>query len=48
MAVRKVIQIGHPSLKAKNKTIPDFNSSQLKKLIKDLKDTGQNLLPQKY
>ena len=38
MAVRKVIQIGHPSLHTKNKTI-NFNSSKLKKLIKDLKDT---------
>src|SRR3989344_7061312 len=38
MAVRKIIQIGHPSLRARNKTI-NFNSSKLKKLIKDLKDT---------
>ena len=39
MAVRKVIQIGHPSLKTKNKTVRSFTSSQLKKLINDLKDT---------
>ncbi|PIS15835.1 hypothetical protein COT62_01645 [Candidatus Roizmanbacteria bacterium CG09_land_8_20_14_0_10_41_9] len=39
MAIRKVIQIGHPSLKAKNKSIIDFKSSVIKKLIKDLKDT---------
>src|SRR3989344_1871886 len=38
MAVRKVIQVGHPSLRTKNKTI-NCNSSKLKKLIKDLKDT---------
>lgn len=39
MAVRKVIQIGHPSLKAENKSIAHFKSPALKKLIKDLKDT---------
>lgn len=39
MAVKKVIQVGHPSLKARNKTIKSFTSVKLKKLIKDLKDT---------
>lgn len=39
MAIKKTIQIGHPALKAKNKTIKDFNSSKLKQVIKDLKDT---------
>lgn len=39
MAVKTVIQIGHPALKAKNKEITDFKSSKLKKLITDLKDT---------
>ena len=39
MAVRKVIQMGHPSLKSKNKTFADFASPELKKVIKDLKDT---------
>lgn len=39
MAIRKVIQAGHPLLKAKNKTITSFTSPKLKKLIKDLKDT---------
>lgn len=39
MAVRKVIQIGHPALKAINQPLTDFGSPFLKKLIKDLKDT---------
>lgn len=39
MAIRKVIQIGHPALKAKNKRISDFKTSKLNKLIKDLRDT---------
>lgn len=39
MTVRKIIQIGHPALKAKNEIIADFNSPKLKRLIKDLKDT---------
>jgi len=39
MAIRKVIQIGHPSLKAKNKPVVNFKSPALKKLITDLKDT---------
>ena len=39
MAIKKVIQAGHPGLKNKNKTVKDFNSLIIKKLIKDLKDT---------
>lgn len=39
MAVRKVIQIGHPALKAKNKKVANPTSLEMKKLIKDLKDT---------
>jgi len=39
MAVRKVIQIGNPKLKAENKKITDFKDPLLKKLITDLKDT---------
>ena len=39
MAVRKVIQIGHPALKAKNKKITSFTSAKTKKLLKDLKET---------
>ena len=39
MAVRKSIQIGHKALKAKNRTIKDFNSAKLKQVVQDLKDT---------
>jgi peptide deformylase len=39
MAIRKITQIGHPSIKAKNKRIINLKSTKLKKLIKDLKDT---------
>jgi peptide deformylase len=39
MSVRKLIQIGHPSLKKKNKKIIDFTAQSFKKLIKDLKAT---------
>ncbi len=39
MIVRKVIQIGHPALKAKNKKITSFTSVKTKKLLKDLRDT---------
>ncbi|PJE58207.1 MAG: peptide deformylase, partial [Candidatus Portnoybacteria bacterium CG10_big_fil_rev_8_21_14_0_10_36_7] len=39
MAIRTIIQIGHPSLKAKNKLIKSFNSSKVKQLVKDLTDT---------
>lgn len=39
MAVQKVIQIGHPALKAKNKTVKSFKSPKIQKLIKDLVET---------
>ena len=39
MAVRNILQIGDPRLKAKNYSISDFNSSKLKKVIKDLVET---------
>lgn len=39
MAVRIVIQAGHPSLKKKNKQIINFKSPKLKRLQKDLIDT---------
>lgn len=39
MAVRNVIQAGHPSLKKKNKQIVNFKSPKLKRLQKDLIDT---------
>ncbi len=39
MAVRPVVQIGHPALKAVNQTIADFHSPRLRRLIKDLTDT---------
>jgi len=39
MAVRKVLQIGDPLLKASNKVIDDFSSPKLFKLILDLTDT---------
>ena len=39
MAVRRVIQIGDPRLKNKNKVITDFKEKRLSSLILDLKDT---------
>lgn len=39
MAIRKVIQAGHPGLKTKNKIVKDINSSVTKKIIKDMKST---------
>lgn len=39
MAVKKIIQIGHPALKAKNKQITSFDDLKLRQLVKDLKDT---------
>lgn len=39
MALKKVIQLGHPSLNSRNKKIGKINSLKIKKLIKDLKDT---------
>lgn len=41
MAVRKVIQVGDPRLKANNKQVLDFKSPKLKKLIRDLKSTNK-------
>lgn len=39
MAVKKVIQAGHPSLKKKNKKITNFKSVKIKRLQKNLIDT---------
>ena len=39
MAIRQVIQIGHPALKTTNKEIKNFSSKTFKKLLRDLKDT---------
>lgn len=39
MAIRKVVQAGHPSLKKKNKKITNFRSAKIKRLRKDLVDT---------
>lgn len=39
MAIRKIIQAGHPSLKAINKIINSFSSAKIKQLITDLTDT---------
>lgn len=39
MAVRRVIQIGDPRLKNKNKAVVDFADKKLHILIQDLKDT---------
>lgn len=39
MAVKKITQAGHPALKTKNKIVTSFKSPEIKKLIKDLKDT---------
>ncbi len=37
--IRQTIQIGHPSLKAENNRIVDFDSIEIKELITDLIDT---------
>src|ERR1035437_8409299 len=37
--IRKVIEAGNPLLKAKNKSVKDFKSPKLKRLVKDLTDT---------
>ena len=42
MAIKETIQVGHPSLKAVNSEIKDFDSNELKQLIQDLKDTMIN------
>jgi len=39
MAVKRVIQAGHPSLKKKNNKITNFNSPKLRNLHKNLIDT---------
>lgn len=39
MAVKKVIQLGHPSLRAENERIDAFASKKIKAVIQDLKDT---------
>lgn len=39
MAVRVVLQIGDPRLKAENKEVEDFNNPLIKRIIKDLTDT---------
>ncbi len=39
MAVRDILQIGDPRLKAKNHFIGDFDNPKLKKVIKDLVET---------
>jgi len=39
MAVKKVIQAGHPSLRTENKLVKDFSSPKIKSLIKNLKDS---------
>lgn len=39
MAVRQIIQLGHPALKAKNLEITDFSVLELAVLIDDLTDT---------
>lgn len=39
MAIRKVIQAGHPGLKTKNRIVKDINSFETKKIIKNMKDT---------
>lgn len=45
MAIRKIVQIGHPALKAKNKPVKSFTSAKTKKLLRDLRDTmGKNNL----
>lgn len=39
MAVRKLAEAGHPLLKADNKSVKNYNSPTIKKLIKDLTST---------
>jgi peptide deformylase len=39
MAVRKTLQIGDPRLKQENLVVKDFNNPQVKKVIKDLRDS---------
>lgn len=39
MSIKKIVQIGHPGLKAPNKKIVSFDDPKLKQLVRDLKDT---------
>jgi peptide deformylase len=39
MSIRLIVQKGHRSLKANNKTVKDISSLKIKQVIKDLKDT---------
>lgn len=39
MAVRNILQIGDPRLKAKNKVVKNLNSPRIKKVIKNMVDT---------
>lgn len=39
MAIREVIQIGDPRLKAENKIVSDFNDEKVKQVITDLVET---------
>lgn len=39
MAARDILQIGDPRLKAKNKSVKDFNRPHIKKVIQDLIET---------
>jgi len=41
MAARKVIMVGDPRLKAKNKVVLDYKSAKIQKLIKDLISTNK-------
>jgi peptide deformylase len=42
MAIKKIVQIGNPVLKAPNRSVVDFDGPLLKQLIKNLKDTMHN------
>lgn len=39
MAIKKIIQSGHPGLKTKNKKVKTVNSPEIQKIIKDLENT---------
>ncbi len=39
MAVRRVVYLGHPALRAPNRRVSDFSSPEIKKLITNLIDT---------
>jgi len=39
MAVKDILQLGNPKLKAKNKVISDFSGPQLQQVVQDLIDT---------